>query len=275
MTALAFLAGATEQDQARGRGAGHHLPRPGPLGQGRLDDRLAVGGPLHPRRRDRLDGRGVRRARPLRPFPSEPRVADEQLGSPATCSPRRTARSPASTTRYDDIAFYPKSYDKPIPIWCGGESRGAQRRAGRPRRRLVSVLPARDPGGAGVRFANVREAAKDAGRDPTRSRCNCCLSVEVTDEPVEQEPDILRGSPEQVAEALRRFADVGVEHVGLQFLWSLPRATGPDGAACAGDQGEPEGRRHRRRQGHRPRRGRSGSSRSATTSSRSAAMRRR
>ena len=61
-------------------------------------------------------------------------------------------------------------------------------------------------------------SARDAGRDPDDVALHCCLSVEVTDEPVEQEPDVLRGSPEQVAEALSRFADVGVEHVGLQFF---------------------------------------------------------
>ncbi|HEY6395981.1 MAG TPA: hypothetical protein VIX82_00865, partial [Solirubrobacteraceae bacterium] len=42
--------------------------------------------------------------------------------------------------------------------------------------------------------------------------------VEVTDAPVGQEPDRLRGTPEQVADALARFVEVGVEHVALQFL---------------------------------------------------------
>jgi hypothetical protein len=35
---------------------------------------------------------------------------------------------------------------------------------------------------------------------------------------VEQEPDRLRGTPEQVGDALARFDEVGVEHVALQFL---------------------------------------------------------
>ena len=55
----------------------------------------------------------------------------------------------------------------------------------------------------------------DATRDVA---LNCCLSVEVTDGPVAQEPDRLRGSVDQVAEAIARFADVGVEHLALQFL---------------------------------------------------------
>jgi alkanesulfonate monooxygenase SsuD/methylene tetrahydromethanopterin reductase-like flavin-dependent oxidoreductase (luciferase family) len=68
------------------------------------------------------------------------------------------------------------------------------------------------------RFDNVRRAAQDVGRDPDEVELNCCLSVEVTDEPVTQEPDRLSGTPEQVAEALVRFAEVGVRHVALQFL---------------------------------------------------------
>jgi alkanesulfonate monooxygenase SsuD/methylene tetrahydromethanopterin reductase-like flavin-dependent oxidoreductase (luciferase family) len=64
----------------------------------------------------------------------------------------------------------------------------------------------------------VRRTAEEAGRDPDEVRLNCCLSVEITDEEVEQEPDLLRGTPEQVGEALARFRDIGVEHMGLQFL---------------------------------------------------------
>jgi alkanesulfonate monooxygenase SsuD/methylene tetrahydromethanopterin reductase-like flavin-dependent oxidoreductase (luciferase family) len=42
--------------------------------------------------------------------------------------------------------------------------------------------------------------------------------VEVTDGEVEQEPDRLRGTPEQIADALARFEEIGVRHVALQFL---------------------------------------------------------
>ena len=49
-------------------------------------------------------------------------------------------------------------------------------------------------------------------------RLNCCLPVEITDAEVEQEPDLLRGTAEQVGAALEGFRDIGVEHIGLQFL---------------------------------------------------------
>ena len=120
--------------------------------------------------------------------------------------------------RYEDIAFYPKSHDAPIPIWCGGESRGAQRRAGAYGDAWFPYFARVTPEELSRRFDNVRRAARDAGRDPDEIELNCCLSVEVTDEPVAQEPDRLSGTPEQLAEAIGRFADVGVRHVALQFL---------------------------------------------------------
>jgi hypothetical protein len=64
----------------------------------------------------------------------------------------------------------------------------------------------------------VLSAAGEAGRDRTALCLNCCLSVEVTGEPVAQEPDMLRGDVDQVAQAIGRFEDVGVEHLALQFI---------------------------------------------------------
>ncbi len=63
----------------------------------------------------------------------------------------------------------------------------------------------------------LRAATRGRPR-PDELELNCCLSVEVTDEPVEQEPDSLRGDVDQVAEAIGGSSDVGVEHLALQFL---------------------------------------------------------
>jgi probable F420-dependent oxidoreductase len=153
-------------------------------------------------------------------YPERGAVGDEQLEvlrnlfSEDRCTYRGRRYS------YEDIAFYPKGFDPdhPLPVWCGGESRAAQRRAGRYGDAWFPYFARITPGELGARFANVRRHAEEAGRDPGQLRLNCCLPVEVTAEPVAVEPDRVRGTPDQVAAALERFAEVGVGHVALQFL---------------------------------------------------------
>src|SRR5207245_281964 len=63
--------------------------------------------------------------------------------------------------------------------------------------------------------------AVEAKRDPNAIRLSCCLPIEVTSQPVSQEEDRLMGTPEQLLAALRRFQEIGVEHLALQFM--VPR----------------------------------------------------
>ena len=138
------------------------------------------------------------------------RVADEQLQVARNLFTEEHCSFDGEYYSYEDIAFYPKG---DVPIWCGGESRAAQRRAGRYGDAWFPYFARVTPADLRARYEHVLECA--AGRDVG---LNCCLSVEVTAEPVEQEPDRLRGSVEQVADAIARFDDVGVEHLALQFL---------------------------------------------------------
>ncbi|HEY1510305.1 MAG TPA: TIGR03619 family F420-dependent LLM class oxidoreductase [Solirubrobacteraceae bacterium] len=151
-------------------------------------------------------------------FPERAKVADEQLRVARNLFSEEHCSFHGEHYDYDDIAFYPKAHDTPIPIWCGGESRGAQRRAGVHGDAWFPYFATVTPEELARRYDKVREFAREAGRDPDEVTLNCCLSVEVTDEEVEQEPDRLRGTPDQVADALANFEDVGVQHVALQFL---------------------------------------------------------
>jgi probable F420-dependent oxidoreductase len=117
---------------------------------------------------------------------------------------------------YDDIAFYPKP--RATPIWCGGEGLRAQTRAGVYADAWFPYFPRVTPEELARRFENVKRAAEEAGRSTDELELNCCLSVEVTDASVEQQPDTLRGTPEQIAEAIERFAAIGVRHMALQFI---------------------------------------------------------
>jgi probable F420-dependent oxidoreductase len=218
MTALAFLAGATETVKlgvsvlvAPYRDPVHWAKVAATidwLSEGRFILGVGIGW-----MREEFDalGRGTVYAR-------RGEVADEQLQVARNLFSEEHCSFHGRHYRYEDIAFYPKAHDEPVPIWCGGESRAAQRRAGRYGDAWFPYFARVTPGDLRARYENVRRAAAEFERDPDEIGFHCCLSVEVTDEPVPQEPDRLRGTPEQLAEALAAFAEVGVEHVALQFL---------------------------------------------------------
>jgi probable F420-dependent oxidoreductase len=151
-------------------------------------------------------------------FKARGRVADEQLEIARILFNEQHCSYKGEFYEFDDIAFEPKAYDKPIPIWIGGEAKVAQRRAGRVGDSWFPYFPRITPEDLASRYDLVRRTAEEAGRNPEEVKLNTCLSVEITEEAVPQEPDLLRGNTEQVAEAIQRFSDIGVEHLALQFL---------------------------------------------------------
>jgi probable F420-dependent oxidoreductase len=153
-------------------------------------------------------------------FKDRGRVADEQIAVLRNLLTEEHCSFKGEFYAYDDIAFQPKAYDpdNPLPIWIGGEAKPAQRRAGRDGDAWFPYFPRITPQELRTRYDLVRSTAEQAGRDPDEVRLNCCLPVEITDHEVEQEPDLLRGTAAQVGGALEGFRDIGVEHVGLQFL---------------------------------------------------------
>ena len=170
--------------QARGQRARHDLPRPDPLGEGRGDDRLALGGSLHPRRRDRVDARGVRRARPGRDL--RHRAAGRRrssCASPATCSPRSTAASTATTTATTTSPSTPRPTSRRSR---SGAAARAAARSGAPASTATPgspTSPASRPRSCASRYDNVRALRRGGRTRRRRVSLNCCLSVEVTDAP--------------------------------------------------------------------------------------------
>jgi probable F420-dependent oxidoreductase len=148
-------------------------------------------------------------------FEHRAEVAEEQLRVARNLWSEEHCTFHGEHYNYEDIAFQPKGS---VPVWCGGESRGAQRRAGQYGDAWFPYFATVTPEELARRYERVLHAAQEAGRDPDQVKLHCCLSVEVTDEPVAQEPDRLRGTPEQISAALERFQQIGVEHVALQFL---------------------------------------------------------
>ncbi|HEV8307885.1 MAG TPA: LLM class F420-dependent oxidoreductase [Methylomirabilota bacterium] len=220
LTCLAFLAGGTERVQlgmsvlvlpyrhplhwAKIATTVDHLSR------GRLILGVGVGWMV-----EEFDALGV-------PFKERGAVADEQLEVVRRLWSDQRPRFDGRYYRFAEVGFAPKPLQTPrIPIWVGGEGERAQRRAGRHGDAWFPYFVRITPRELAARFEQVRRWAREAGREPEAIHLACCLPVEVTPEPVPQEPDRLLGTPEQVAEALQGFRRAGVEHVALQFM--VPR----------------------------------------------------
>lgn len=130
--------------------------------------------------------------------------------------------------RFEPVAVNPVPVQKPrFPIWIGGESAAAQRRAALYADAWFSYFVKITAADLLTRYAQVREWAADAGRSPDAVKLCCVRPIDVTDEPVPQADDTLRGTPEQLLEALKAYRDIGVEHMALQFMrgrWPERRA---------------------------------------------------
>jgi probable F420-dependent oxidoreductase len=153
------------------------------------------------------------------PFKARGKVSDEQLELLQKLWSEEHISFTGEFYNVADIAFSPKPYQKPrIPIWVGGEGKFAQRRAGKYGDAWFPYFVRITPNELAARFENVRNEADKAGRNPDDLKLACCLPVELTPKDVPQERDYLKGSIEQVSEALRKFIDIGVIHIGLQFM---------------------------------------------------------
>jgi probable F420-dependent oxidoreductase len=118
-----------------------------------------------------------------------------------------------------DFVFTPlPAQGAALPIWIGGRSEPALRRAGRLADGYHSS--AIGPAGYAERLPIIRSAAEEAGRPmPTLS-----ARVRVQLDQPAGAPDgyAMRGTPDQVAAEVRAFAELGVEHLALWFAEKSP-----------------------------------------------------
>jgi probable F420-dependent oxidoreductase len=153
------------------------------------------------------------------PFAERGKVSDEQLMLVERLWRDEHVNFRGRYYQVEDIAFSPKPHQQPrVPIWVGGEGKFAQRRAAAHGDAWFPYFVRITPAELGRAFDDVRRYAREAGRDPEEIALACCLPVELTDQDVPQEEDYLRGSISQVTRALRAFQQIGVSHLGLQFM---------------------------------------------------------
>jgi probable F420-dependent oxidoreductase len=119
---------------------------------------------------------------------------------------------------FDPVAVNPRPVQQPrFPIWIGGESVPAQRRAARYGDAWFSYFVKTTAAELAAHFKELQQLAAEAGRAPDAVKLCSVRPIDVTEEPVPQEEETLRGTPEQLIAALRRFEEIGVQHMALQF----------------------------------------------------------
>jgi probable F420-dependent oxidoreductase len=119
----------------------------------------------------------------------------------------------------EDFVFNPlPPQGASLPILVGGRAEAALKRAGRLADGYHSS--ATSPESYAKRVPVIRAAAEAAGRPmPTLS-----ARVRVHHGPTDDRSFILRGSPEDIAEGIRAFEELGVEHLALVFPEPTPDA---------------------------------------------------
>lgn len=128
--------------------------------------------------------------------------------------------------RFSDITFAPRPLQQPHPpIWVGGKSRAAMRRAVAlgDAWHLPTRLTAEDLGTAA---AQLRQASAAAGRgQPCLLTARVRLGLDSDAGPWRDGADygaggrgaVVRGGPEQALEVMRRYAEAGVSHVAMDL----------------------------------------------------------
>ena len=153
------------------------------------------------------------------PFKQRGKVSDEQLTLLKQLWSEEHISFHGRYYNVEDIAFNPKPYRKPrLPIWIGGEGKYAQRRAAIHGDAWFPYFVRITPNELAAGFENVRSEASKVGRKPDDVQLACCLPIELTVNAGPPIENYLKGSIEQVTERLMQFMDVGVVHIGLQFM---------------------------------------------------------
>lgn len=152
------------------------------------------------------------------PFDERGAVGNEQLEILSKLWSEEHVSHHGDFYRFDDIAFEPKPFGRArIPVWVGGESLRARRRAARYGDAWFPYYVQMTSNELQSRFDTVRRFAKEAGRDPETLTLACCLPIEVTDGG-RPEPDSLKGNPDQLVEKIEGYRDIGVKTLALQFM---------------------------------------------------------
>ncbi|MGH9085551.1 MAG: TIGR03619 family F420-dependent LLM class oxidoreductase, partial [Acidimicrobiales bacterium] len=148
------------------------------------------------------------------PFADRGRLLDEAIDAVRAALADERPSHDGERWRFADVGQRPRPVQRPLPIWVGGSSRPAMRRAAE---RGDGWLPQGPPeGGMEAGIAYLRERRDRAGRHGpfTIGALSGPLHV---GEPAWDTGRCVRGPAEKVAAYLRTFADLGVDQVQVGF----------------------------------------------------------
>ncbi len=143
------------------------------------------------------------------------RLLDEAIDAVRAALAEEFSSHDGPRWRYDDMGQRPRPVQAELPIWVGGSSRPAMRRAAE---RGDGWLPQGIPEGgmaAGIDYIRAHRAATRGDAPIVIGALSGPLHV---GEPEWDTPRCVRGSAEKVAAYLRTYADVGVDQIQVGFV---------------------------------------------------------
>ena len=156
------------------------------------------------------------------PFSERGEVTDEYLRAFIELWTQDDPTFEGKYCRFSNLTFLPKPTQKPHPpIWVGGQSRRAIRRAAElgDAWHPVGAIPAAplEPKELAENVALLHRYAERAGRDPTK--IEVAMKAPLYDVALDSAGARRRfsGTPEQVRQDIQTYADLGVSHIIFDF----------------------------------------------------------
>lgn len=156
------------------------------------------------------------------PFAERGAATDEYLQAFIELWTADNPRFEGKHVRFSDIIFLPKPAQTPHPpIWIGGQSRAALRRAARLGNAWhpVGAIPAAplEPEELAENLAYLRRHAGRAGRDPAEIQVSMKAPLYDASSDADGSRRRFSGSPDAVLEDIHAYAEVGVTHLIFDF----------------------------------------------------------
>jgi probable F420-dependent oxidoreductase len=145
------------------------------------------------------------------PFDHRGERADEQLEIFRTLFTQPAPSHDGRHYAFPEIGFEPKPVQAPLPIWVGGDTEPAFRRAARAGEAFHAAFQPLDEVAAAWR--RVQTLADEAGRPPGSLRLSVRLFLDP--EGVMPAAKSIAGTPDQMLDTIGAWAAIGVDHVLL------------------------------------------------------------